>query len=48
MPTSRPTHGYRGTVAAAIALTALVAAARVWAPVTPRPALTRLADALPA
>ena len=27
MPTSRPTHGYRGTVAAAIALTALVAAA---------------------
>ena len=30
------------------AIEALVAAARVWAPVTPRPALTRLADALPA
>lgn len=27
---------------------ALVATARVWAPVTPRPALIRLADALPA
>jgi uncharacterized protein (TIGR02444 family) len=27
---------------------ALAATARVWAPVTPRPALTRLADALPA
>lgn len=30
------------------AIEALVATARVWAPVTPRPALIRLADALPA
>lgn len=30
------------------AIEALVATARIWAEVTPRPALTRLADALPA
>jgi uncharacterized protein (TIGR02444 family) len=34
--------------AARPAIDALVATARVWAPVTPRPALIRLADALPA